>query len=122
MPRNRRAHVLGSDVSFDHADGKIAKQSTDSDDQPGKNQLRRAEKWKRESQQPGQNHRNRECAKPAFPRFVRTDFAAKRMPPKQSAKCKRDDVIQFGRKDDVTKKSVGIRSVRQKTQMSEHPA
>src|SRR5207237_9382000 len=44
------------------------------------------------------------------------------MPPKQSAKCKRGDVIQFCREDDVTKKSVGIRRVRQKTQMSEHPA
>ena len=49
VPRNRRAHVLGSDVSFDHADGKIAQQCTDSDDQTGKNQLYRAEKWKRKS-------------------------------------------------------------------------
>src|SRR6266481_1330626 len=106
MPRNRRAHILGSDVSFDHADGKIAKQSTDSYDQTGKNQLCRAEKWKRESQQPGQNHRNRERAKRAFPRFVRADFAAKRIPSKQSAKCKRADIIQFGGEDDVTKKSV----------------
>src|SRR6266700_2121295 len=122
MPRNRRAHILGSDVSFDHADGKIAEQSTESDNQTGKNQLCPAEKWKGESQQPGQNHRNRERAKCAFPRFVRADFAAKRMPPKQSAKCKRGDVIQFRREDDVTKKSVGIRRVRQKTQMSEHPA
>src|SRR5437773_6180687 len=93
MPRNRRAHVLGSDVSFDQADGEIAKQSTYSDDQTGKNQLCGAEKWKRESQQPGQNHRNRERAKRAFPSFVWTDFAAKRMPPKQSAKCKSGDVI-----------------------------
>ena len=54
VPRNHRAHVLGSDVSFDHADGKIAKHSSDSDDQTGKNQLYRAEKWKRKSQQPGQ--------------------------------------------------------------------
>src|SRR5438128_6835971 len=122
MPRNRRTHILGSDVSFDHADGKIAKQSTDSDNQPGENQLRRAEKWKRESQQPGQNYRNSERAKRAFPRFVRTDFAAKRMPSKPSAKCKRADVIQFGREDNVTKKSVGVGGVRQKTQMSEHPA
>src|SRR5467141_1022191 len=44
------------------------------------------------------------------------------MASKQSAKCKRADVIQFGREDDVTKKSVRIRRVRQKTQMSEHPA
>src|SRR6266496_206792 len=122
MPRNRCAHLLGSDVSFDHADGKIAEQSTDSDDQTSKNELRRPEKWKRESQQPGQNHRNRERTKRAFPRFVRADFTAKRMPPKQSAKCKRADIIQFGGEDDVTKKSVGIRRVRQKTQMSEHPA
>src|SRR6266498_2782723 len=122
MPRNCRAHVLGSDISFDHADGKIAEQSTDTDDQTGKNQLRRAEKWKRESQEPRQAHRNRERAKRAFPRFVWADFAAKRMPPKQSAKCKCADIIQFGREDDVTKKSVGIRRVRQKTQMAEHPA
>src|SRR5437867_5211511 len=121
MPWNRRAHVLGSDVSFDHTDGEIAEQSTYSDDQTGENQLRRAEKWKRESQQPGQNHRNSERAKRAFPRFVRTDFAAKRMPSKPSAKCKRADVIQFSREDNVTKKSVGVGGVRQKTQMSEHP-
>src|SRR5438445_3464201 len=118
MPWNRRAHVLGSDVSFDHTDGKIAEQSTYSDDQAGENQLRRAEKWKRESQQPGQNHRNRECTKRAFPRFVRADFTAKRMPAKQFAKCKRADVIQFGREDNVTKKSVGVGGVRQKPQMT----
>src|SRR5439155_26092178 len=106
----------------DYADGKIAKQSADSDDQTGKNQLYRAEKWKRESQQPGQNHRNGECTKRAFPRFVRADFTAEQMPPEQSAKCKSGDVIQFRREDDVTKKSIGIRRVRQKTQMSEHPA
>ena len=121
VPRNRRAHVLGSNVSFDQADGEIAQQSTDSDDQPRKNQLCRTEKWKRKSQHPRQNHRNRERAKRAFPGFVRADFAAKRMPSKQSAKCKRGDVIKFGREDDVTKKSVGIRRVREKTQMPEHP-
>src|SRR5207247_1267238 len=120
MPRNRRAHVFGSDVSFDHTDGEIAEQSTYSDNQTGVNQLRRAEKWKRESQQPGQNHRNRERTKRAFPRFVRADCTAKRMPPKQFAKCKRADVIQFGREDKVTKKSVGVGGVRQKTQLSEH--
>src|SRR5207247_11046845 len=97
-------------------------QSTYSDDQAGENQLRRAEKWKRKSQQPGQCHRNRERASRAFPRFVWANFAAKRMPPEQSAKCKRADIIQFGREDDVTKKSVGVGGVRQKTQMSEHPA
>src|SRR6266478_8271897 len=122
MPRNRRAHVLGSDVSFDHTDGKVAEQSTDSDDQTGENQLRLAEKWKRESQQPGQNHRNGERAERTFPRFVRADFTAKRMPPKQSAKRKRADVIQFGCEDNVTKKSVGVGRVRQKTEVSEHPA
>src|SRR5262249_17345092 len=100
MSRNRHAHVLGSDVSFDYADGEIAERSTDSDDQTGKNQLRCTEKWKRESQQPRQNHRNRERAKCAFRRLVWADFAAKRMPPKQFAKCKRADVIQFGSEDD----------------------
>src|SRR5206468_10740101 len=116
VSRNRRAHVLGSDISFDHANREISELSTDTDDHTGKNQLRHAEKWKRESQQPGQNHRNRQRAKRAFPCFVWADFAAKRMPPKQSSKCERADIIQFRREDNVTKKSVGVRRVRKKTQ------
>src|SRR5206468_10150358 len=55
-------------------------------------------------------------------RLVWADFAAKRMSSKQSAKCERADIIQFGGEDNVTKKSVGVRRVRKKTQMSEHPA
>src|SRR6266436_1701060 len=81
MPRNCGTHVLRSNISLDHADGKIAEQSTDSDDQTGKNQLRHAEKWKRESQQPRQDHRNGERAKRTFPRLVWADFTAKGMPP-----------------------------------------
>ncbi len=44
------------------------------------------------------------------------------MPSKQSSKRKCTDVIQFGRKNNLTKKSVGIRRIREKTQMSKHPA
>ena len=46
MPGYCRPHILGSDVSLDHADREIAEQSADSDNKARKNQLLRAEKWK----------------------------------------------------------------------------
>src|SRR4030095_16426131 len=55
---NRRGHIFGADVAFNHADGKIAELPADSNNQSGKNQLPRAEKRKRKSQSPGKNHRN----------------------------------------------------------------
>ncbi len=46
MPGYCRPHILGSDVSLDHADRKIPEQSADFDNKARKNQLLRAEKWK----------------------------------------------------------------------------
>ena len=66
---NRCGHVFGADVALDHADGKIAELSADSDDQAGQNQLPRAEKWKRKAKQPGQNHGDAPVRRARLPRF-----------------------------------------------------
>jgi len=76
---NSRGDVFGSDVAFNHADGKITQLSADSNNQASQNQLPHAEEWKRESKNPGQNHGNCDATKCAFPGLLGADFAPQRM-------------------------------------------
>ena len=63
-----------------------------------------------------------QCAERAFPGFVRTDFAAQRMPAENFPERKRGDVGQFRRENDEAKKAVGVARVGEKSEMAEHPA
>src|SRR6266853_4515113 len=122
VPGNGRGHVFGPDFAFDHANGKIAQLSADSNDQSGQNQLASAEERKRKSQEPRQNHRHSECAERALPGFVRTDFAAQWMSAENFAKGERGDVTHSRGKNNETNKSVSVARVSQKSEMPEHPA
>src|ERR1700724_3524085 len=122
MTWDRRGHAFGSDVALDHADGKIAQLSADSNNQAGKDEIAHAKEWKRESQQPRESHRYAKRAKSPFPGFVRADFAAQWMASENFAERERRNVTQTGRENDEADKAVGVARVRHKSEMPEHPA
>src|SRR5205823_7685255 len=114
VPGNSRGHVFGPDFAFDHANGKIAQLSADSNNQSGQNQFARAKERKRKSQEPRQNHRHSECAERALQGFVRTDFAAQWMSAENFAKGERGDVAHSRGKNIEKNEYVSVAIVRKK--------
>src|SRR4029077_3817712 len=77
---------------------------------------------KREAKKPGQNHSDAQRSERAFPGLVRIDFAEKRRAAENFSESKGRDVSQPRRENDVAKKAVGVASVRDKSEVTEHPA
>src|SRR5882724_2129325 len=119
---NSCSHVFGSDVALNHANRKIAQLPANSNDQASQNKLPRAKEWKRESKKPGQNHSDAQRSERAFPCLVRADFAAQRMAAENFPESKCRDVSQPRRENDVANKAVGVASVSDKSEVTEHPA
>src|SRR5204863_9084681 len=120
VPRDQSSHILRADVTLDHADGKIAELSAYAHDQSTQDQLPRTKFRKRKPQQPGQNHRNRERTKRAFPGFVGTDFTAQPVTSEKTAEGESRHVAQLRGEDYVKEIAVGVDGIREKSEVPEH--
>ena len=123
MAADERAHVLDAQVALDDAHGQVAQLAADADDQAGEDQFPRREV--REGELHNSHGNTIETASaPSEPSQVFLGLMLLRSGcrPKSPAERERRHVVHLHGEDQVEEIAVGVLRVRQKPDVSEHPA